>query len=70
MIGPPIHEAWSFITDFESDTQFVADFFAFDLKEARGWYFVHLALALCWSMEDGTSLNPFLGLAEKVYSRV
>lgn len=70
VIRSPIHEVWAFIMDFETDTQFVADFFAFDLKEVRGWYFVHLVLALCWSMEDGTSLNPFLGLAEKVYPRV
>ncbi len=53
--------------DFETDTQFVADFFAFDLKEVREWYFVHLMLAVCWSMEDGTPLNPFLELAGKVY---
>ena len=70
VIGSPIHEVWAFITDFETDTQFVADFFAFDLKEVRELYFVHLMLALCWSIEDGTSLNPFLELAEKVYPRV
>lgn len=70
VIGPPIHEVWAFIKDFESDTQFVADFFAFDLQEVKEWYFVHLMLALCWSLEDGTSLHPFLGLAEKVYPLV
>src|SRR5439155_2704170 len=42
VIGPPIHEVWAFIMDFETDTQFVADFFAFDLQEVREWYFVHL----------------------------
>ncbi len=70
VIGSPIHEVWAFIIDFETDTQFVADFFAFDVQEVREWYFVHLMLALCWSLEDGTSLNPFLGLAEKVYPLV
>lgn len=70
IIGAPIHEMWAFIRDFETDTQFVADFFAFDVYQVRAWYFVHLMLAVCWSMEDGTSLNPFLGLAEKVYPLV
>ena len=70
VIGAPIHEVWAFIMDFETDTQFVADFFALDSQEVREWYFVHLMLALCWSMEDGTSLNLFLGLAEKVYPLV
>lgn len=70
VIGAPIHEMWAFIRGVETDTQFVADFFAFDLQVVRKWYFVHLMLALCGSMEDGTSLAPFLGLAEKVYWRV
>lgn len=67
VIGSPIHEVWAFIMDFEEDTQFVADFFAFDLQEVRSWYFVHLMLAVCWNIEDRASPNFFLGLAEKVY---
>ena len=70
VIGAPIHEVWAFIMDFETDTQFVADFFAFDYQEVREWYFVHLMLALCWGIEDVTSLNLFLDLAEKVYPLV
>lgn len=70
VIGSPIHEVWAFIMDFETDTQFIVDFFAFDLQEVREWYFVHLMLALCWNIEDGTSLTPFLGLAEKIYPLV
>jgi streptomycin 6-kinase len=70
VIGPPIHEVWAFIMNFETDAPFVADFFAFDLQELREWYFVHLNLALCWNIEDGTSLNPYLSLAKKVYPLV
>lgn len=70
VIGYPINEVWTFIGDMEKDTQFVADFFTFDLQEVRDWYFVHLILAVCWNQEDNVDYKLFLTLATKAYQWV
>ena len=67
VIGAPINEVWAFIMDIEKDTQFVADFFDFDVQEVRDWYFVHLILAACWNLEDHIRPQLFLELADKAY---
>ncbi len=68
VIGDPIHEVWAFIMDVEKDTQYIADFFNFDVTVVRQWYFVHAILAACWSLEDKGDPKLFLNLAAKAYS--
>ncbi|WP_341788905.1 MULTISPECIES: aminoglycoside phosphotransferase family protein [unclassified Rickettsia] len=53
VIGYPINEIWAFIIDIEKDTEFVANYFRFNLQEVRNCYFVQLILAICWNLEDG-----------------
>lgn len=67
VIGGPINEAWAFVIDIENDTKFIADFFGFQLQDVRDWYFVHLALAACWNLEDNTDPSLFIKLMEKAY---
>lgn len=68
VIGYPINEIWAFIADMEKDTQYVANFFDFDLQEVRQWYFVHLILAACYNIEDKVVPNRFLYLAQEAYT--
>ena len=67
VIGPSIFETWAFVIDIEKDTQFIANFFDFNLQDVRDWYFIHLILATCWNLEDNIDDNLFLGLAQKAY---
>lgn len=67
VMGHPINEVWAFVVNIESDTQFIANFFGFDLQQVRDWYFVHLILAACWNLEDHLDCNLFLNLAKKAY---
>lgn len=67
VIGPPIFETWAFVMNMEKDTEFIANFFRFDLQDVRDWYFVHLILAVCWNLEDNIDSTLFMGLAEKAY---
>jgi streptomycin 6-kinase len=68
VIGDPIHEVWTFIMDLEKDTQYVADFFDFNVTVVRQWYFVRAILAACWSLEDNGDPKMFLDLAAKAFS--
>ena len=68
VIGDPIHEVWTFIMDLEKDTQYVADFFDFNVTVVRQWYFVRVILAACWSLEDNGDPKMFLDLAAKAFS--
>lgn len=70
VIGYPINEVWAFIIDIEKDTEFVANYFRFNLQEVRNWYFVQLILAICWNLEDGIENKLFLELAKKAYELV
>ena len=47
VIGYPINEVWAFIIDIEKDTEFIANYFKFNLQEVRNWYFIQLILAIC-----------------------
>ncbi|MGI4850408.1 MAG: aminoglycoside phosphotransferase family protein [Janthinobacterium lividum] len=67
VIGPAIHEVWAFIIDMEKDTQYVADYFNYEVQVVRQWYFIHLILATLWNIQDGVTPKFFLDLAEKVY---
>ena len=51
--------------EIEADSEFVANYFSFDLQEVRDWYFVHVVLAACWNVEDNADPEFFLGLAKK-----
>jgi streptomycin 6-kinase len=46
VIGHPINEAWNIVIDYEKDTQFIADYFGYNLSDLRKWYFIHLILVL------------------------
>ncbi|MGX6960353.1 MAG: aminoglycoside phosphotransferase family protein [Rickettsia endosymbiont of Pentastiridius leporinus] len=70
VIGYPINEVWAFIMDIEKDTEFVANYFRFNLQEVRSWYFVQLILAICWNLEDGIENKLFVKLAKKAYELV
>lgn len=70
VIGYSINEIWAFIIDIEKDTEFVANYFGFNLQEVRNWYFVQLILAICWNLEDGIENRLFLELAKKAYELV
>jgi streptomycin 6-kinase len=70
VIGSPLNEIWAFIMDREKDTEYVAEFFNFEVSCVRQWYFVHLILASLWNIEDGVTPNLFLDLAEKAYPTV
>ncbi len=63
VIGYPINEVWASIMDIEKDSIHIAEYFGFDLWEVRKWYFVHLMLASCWSIEDKSNPERFLNLA-------
>ena len=67
LIGPPIFETWALILNIENDTQFIADFFNFDLQDVRDWYFIRLILVLCWHPKNNISSTLFMDLAEKAY---
>lgn len=70
VIGYPLNETWAFIMDIERDTKFVADYFSFDLQEIRDWYFVHVVMAACWTLEDNGEPTLFITLAEKAHRLV
>ncbi len=70
VIGDPVNEVWTFIMDMENDTQFVANYFGFELQAVRDWYFVHLVLAACWNLEDNIDAQLFIALAAKAYPMV
>jgi len=65
LIGLPINEMWAFVMDVEKDTQFIADFFKYEVLFVRKWYFVHVMLAACWNLEGNLSPELFLNLAIK-----
>jgi streptomycin 6-kinase len=65
LIGLPINEMWAFVMDVEKDTQFIADFFKYEVLFVRKWYFVHVMLAACWNLEGDLSPELFLNLAIK-----
>jgi streptomycin 6-kinase len=70
VVGYPINEVWAFIIDPIPDTQFAADYFKFDVKTVREWYFIHLVLMICWNINDNQDPSFFLDLAKKAYSLV
>lgn len=68
VIGTPLFETFSFITDIEKDTTFIANASGYDVQELRDWYFVRLILAICWNLEDRLNNNLLLPLLEKAYN--
>jgi streptomycin 6-kinase len=44
VIGYPINEVWAFLRDPINDIEYVSNYFGFDRKEVKQWYFVHLIL--------------------------
>ena len=67
VVGYKINEVWSFVMDFEADTKFIADYFNWDVKLVRDWYFVQLIMASIWNIEDNIKPNLFLNIAKRVY---
>ncbi len=63
VIGYPINEVWATIINIEHDSQYIAEYFNFDLMEVREWYFVHLMLVACWVVEDKGNPQHFLKYA-------
>lgn len=67
VIGMKINEVWAFVTDFEPDAQFIANYFNWDVNLVRDWYFVQVVMAALWNIEDNVNPNIFLNLIEKIY---
>lgn len=70
VVGFPVNEYWSFVMDVEEDTQYIAQFFNYDVLFVRQWYFVHVILAACWNLENNLSADLFLNLAVKTYKLI
>lgn len=67
IIGYPVNEVWAFIIDPIHDTQYIADFFKYNVRTVREWYFVHLILTACWNINDNQNPAFFIKLAHKIY---
>lgn len=70
VIGPAIFETFSFITDLEKDTEFVAEFFGYNVQEIREWCFVRAIFSICWNLEDNLDPTKFIMIAEKLYPMI
>lgn len=68
IIGSSINETCNFIRDPIQDTEYIANYFNFNLQELREWYFTHLILKTCWNLEDHLDPGLFLSLAAKTYT--
>ena len=67
IIGWPINEVWAFVMDIAKDTQYVSDYFNFDVTTVRQWYFVQVMLAACHALQDKESPELFLNLAKQAF---
>lgn len=70
VVGFPINECWSFVMDVKEDTQYIAQFFDYDVLFVRQWYFVHVILAACWNLENNLPADLFLDLAAKTHKLI
>ncbi len=70
IMGYPLNEIGPFVLNPLPDTQYIANYFGFNIQEVRQWYFIHLILNICWSIRDNENPNYFLDLAEQFYENV
>ncbi len=64
VVGFPINEVWAMVEDPRYDLPFISRYFDFKYSDVVSWYYVHVVLAACWSVQDNLDPRLFLDVAK------